>query len=43
MKRARFRKLMTVLFATALISGAPAILSSAQSYYINASINEDNK
>ena len=43
MKRARFRKVMTVLFATALISGAPAIMSSAQTYNVNASINEDSK
>ena len=39
MKRNKFGKAVAVLFATALISGAPAIMSSAQSYSVNASIN----
>lgn len=39
MKRNKFGKAVAVLFATALISGAPAIMSSAQSYSVKASIN----
>lgn len=39
MKRNKFGKAVAVLFATALISGAPAIISSAQTYNVDASIN----
>ena len=38
MKRNKFGKAVAVLFATALISGAPAIMSSAQEYNVDASI-----
>ena len=39
MKRNKFGKAVAVLFATALISGAPAMVSSAQTYSVNALIN----
>ena len=39
MKRNKFGKVVAVLFATGLISIAPAMVSSAQSYKVNASIN----
>lgn len=43
MKRNKLCKVVTVLFAAALISGAPAMVSSAQSYSVNALVNEDKE